>query len=39
MATRRVYFLRVPPEVMTPGEAVTWTYGLSAEQYELAVRT
>jgi hypothetical protein len=37
--TRRVYFLRVPPEVMTPREAVTWTYGLSAEQYELAVRT
>jgi Domain of unknown function (DUF6745) len=31
--TRRHYFLRVPSHVGTAREAVTWTYGLTAEQY------
>ena len=25
------YFLRVPPEVRTPREAVAWTFGFDAE--------
>jgi hypothetical protein len=37
--TQRLYFLRVPPHMRTPHEAVAWTYGLSPEQYEIAVRT
>jgi hypothetical protein len=37
--TRRRYFLQVPPDLRSPREAVAWTYGLTTEQYELAVRT
>jgi hypothetical protein len=37
--TRRRYFLRVPPHMLTAREAAAWTYGLSPEQYEIAVRT
>jgi hypothetical protein len=29
----RTYWLRVPPEVRTPREAVAWTFGLTADQY------
>jgi hypothetical protein len=29
----RRYFLRVPPTVSTPHEAVAWTFGLSASRY------
>jgi hypothetical protein len=32
--TRRSYFLRVPPEIGSAREAVAWTFGLSAEEYE-----
>jgi hypothetical protein len=32
--TRRRYFLRVPPWVRTPREAVAWTFGLRAEEYD-----
>jgi hypothetical protein len=37
--TRRLYFLRVPPEMRTPHQAVAWTYGLPPGQYDVAVRT
>jgi hypothetical protein len=37
--TRRRYWLRVPPGMRTPREAVAWTYGLQAQEYELAART
>jgi hypothetical protein len=36
---RRLYFLRVPLEMLTPHQAVAWTYGLSPERYVIAVRT
>jgi hypothetical protein len=36
---RSRYFLRVPPSVRTPREAVAWTYGLEAQQYEPVVRS
>lgn len=35
----RDYFLRVPPNIETPREAVAWTFGVESEQYELAVQT
>ena len=31
--THRLYYLRVPPHVATPHEAVAWTFGLTAEEY------
>jgi uncharacterized protein DUF6745 len=37
--SRRHYFLRVPPTAGTPREAIAWTYGLTADQYENVVRT
>jgi uncharacterized protein DUF6745 len=37
--SRRHYFLRVPPAARTPREAIAWTYGLTADQYDVAVRT
>jgi hypothetical protein len=37
--TYRQYFLSVPPDMRSATEAVAWTYGLSSEQYDLAVRT
>ena len=36
---RSRHFLRVPPHVETVREAVAWTYGLSAQEYELTMRT
>jgi hypothetical protein len=38
-STRRHYFLRVPPNIRLAHEAVAWTYGLTAKQYDVAVRT
>jgi hypothetical protein len=37
--TYRQYFLSVPADMRSATEAVAWTYGLSPEQYDLAVRT
>jgi hypothetical protein len=37
--TYRQYFLSVPPDMDSPRAAVAWTYGVTTEQYELAVRT
>jgi hypothetical protein len=37
--SRRRYCLRVPPDMRTPREAVAWTYGLRAHEYELMART
>ena len=37
--TRRRYFLRVPPSMQSPRDAAAWTYGLSSDQYDVAVRT
>lgn len=33
------HFIGVPPEMKTAREAVAWTYGLSADEYELELRT
>ena len=35
----RHYFLRVPNTIRTPRGAVAWSYGLTAEQYRVKVRT
>lgn len=35
----RRYFLRVPPAARTPRDAIAWTYGLTAAQYDVVVRT
>ena len=32
--TFKDYFLRVPPQMRTPREAVAWTFGLDATEYE-----
>lgn len=37
--TRRRYFLYVPPEVQTARQAVAWTYGMAASEYEITKRT
>lgn len=37
--TRKEYWLRVPPEVRTAREAVAWTFGISANEYEPAAET
>jgi hypothetical protein len=37
--TRRRYHLRVPAAMRTAREAVAWTYGLSADDYQLVART
>ena len=31
--SRRTYFLRVPPVMQTPREAVAWTFGLGTVEY------
>lgn len=31
--TRKRYFLRVPPDITTPRQAVAWTFGLTADEY------
>jgi hypothetical protein len=36
---RSRHFLWVPSDIWTAREAVAWTYGLAAQDYELAVRT
>ena len=33
------YWLRVPPTVSTAREAVAWTYGMTAEEYDPEIRT
>jgi hypothetical protein len=35
-STDRVYFLRVPPTIATADEAVAWTFGLGAGEYDPA---
>jgi hypothetical protein len=37
--TYKDYFLRVPPNMTTPREAVAWTFGLSTDEYAPAVQT
>ncbi len=37
--SHRHYFLQVPAQVRTAREAVAWTYGLRAEDYDVAIRT
>lgn len=37
--TFKEYFLRVPPGVKTPREAVAWTFGLKAEEYFPVIQT
>ncbi len=31
--SRKTYFLRVPPAIRTPREAVAWTFGLGSAEY------
>lgn len=35
----RNYYLRVPPDVESPHAAIAWTFGVEADEYELAVQT
>lgn len=35
-STSREYYLRVPPAIQTADEAVAWTFGLSAREYDPA---
>jgi hypothetical protein len=35
----RSYFLRVPPTVATAREAVAWTFGMSADEYDPLIET
>ncbi len=37
--TYKEYFLRVPPTVSTPREAVAWTFGLKPEEYFPMIQT
>ena len=37
--THRVYYLGVPSTVSTPQEAVAWTFGMTAEEYNVAMET
>ena len=37
--TRKMYFLRVPPAIETAREAVAWTFGVSAKEYDLQAQT
>ena len=37
--TRKTYFLRVPPRMQTPREAVAWTFGLGAAEYRPEAET
>jgi hypothetical protein len=37
--SHRHYFLRVPPVMRRARDAVAWTYGLSAEEYQPRIRT
>jgi hypothetical protein len=38
-STGRVYMLRVPPEMATAHEAVAWTFGLDADDYQLTAQS
>jgi hypothetical protein len=38
-STARRYYLRVPPTVLTAEEAVAWTFGLAADNYQPAAET
>ena len=33
------FYLPVPPQVSTAREAVAWTYGMTAAEYDIALRT
>ena len=33
------YFLRVPPTILTPREAVAWTFGKNANEYQPRFQT
>lgn len=35
----KTYFLRVPPEMKTPREAVAWSFGVDPNEYDPAVET
>jgi hypothetical protein len=37
--SRHIYFLRVPPQMKMPREAVAWTFGMDAEKYQPQVET
>lgn len=37
--TFKEYYLQVPPDMDTAKEAVAWTYGLTEDEYDLAIRT
>lgn len=37
--SHKTYFLRVPPTVTTPKEAIAWTFGLTAEEYDSIIET
>jgi len=37
--TRKIYFLRVPPEMKTAKEAVAWTWDISEERFEPGIRS
>jgi hypothetical protein len=37
--TRRTYFLRVDPSVQTATEAVAWTFGMQADEYQPIMET
>ena len=37
--SRKIYILRVPPDMRTAREGVAWTFGLTAEQYKPGVET
>jgi len=37
--SRKVYFLRVPPDITTARAAVAWTFGLRAEEYQPRIET
>jgi hypothetical protein len=38
-STGRDYYLRVPPQVRTAADAVAWTFGLTADEYDPAKET
>jgi hypothetical protein len=38
-STARRYFLRVPPSIQTPAEAVAWTFQVAAADYRPAQET
>lgn len=37
--TFKTYFLRVPPDMVSPREAVAWTFGLNPDEYDPQLQT